>query len=123
MTLRQVVHYKGLEHDKPVVERLVAENLSGKLDVYLRKFKEAPENSLELWLESKDNRFNGKLSIKVGGKDWRYSREGYRKLDDLVNHLFDHLKADFSGEPTAREADLRRVKSLTADETVAYRAA
>lgn len=116
MTLRHVVHYKGLEHDKPVVERLIAENLSGKLDTYFRKFKTEPEDLMELWLESKDNRFNGKLSVKIGGKDWRYSRESYRKLDDLVNHLFDHLKGSLSEEPTPREQDLRRATTLLAAE-------
>lgn len=114
MTLRHVVHYKGLEHDKEVVERLLAENLSGKLDAYLKKFKDLPENSLELWLEGKDGRFNGKIAVIAEGKSWHYGREQYRKLDDLINHLFDHLKADLAEMPTHREKDLRRAVAFAA---------
>lgn len=123
MALRQVIHYKGLEHDKPVIERLVAENVGGKMDSYFRKFKDLPENSVELWFEAKDGRFNGKVAVKLEKNDWRYSREGYRKLDDLVNHLFDHLKHDISGEPTVRENDLRSAAPLRGGEAVSYRAA
>lgn len=40
MLLEKKIYVKNLEHDRPVIERLVEENLGGKLDSYLRRFKE-----------------------------------------------------------------------------------
>ena len=37
MKLEKKIQLKKLEHDRNVVERLVEENLSGKLDKYLNK--------------------------------------------------------------------------------------
>jgi hypothetical protein len=37
MELKKKIQLKNLEHDKGVVDRLVEENLSGKLDKYLQK--------------------------------------------------------------------------------------
>lgn len=40
MNLTKKLLVKNLEHDRPVVERLVSENIAGKLDSYLRRYKE-----------------------------------------------------------------------------------
>jgi DNA-binding protein Fis len=37
MKLEKKIQLKNIEYDKEVVERLVDENLSGKLDKYLKK--------------------------------------------------------------------------------------
>jgi hypothetical protein len=37
MRLEKKIQLKNLEHDKEVIERLLDENLSGKLDKYLKK--------------------------------------------------------------------------------------
>jgi hypothetical protein len=34
--------------------------------------------------------------INLDGKSYRYERADYKKLDDLINHLFDHLKEELS---------------------------
>lgn len=96
MKLEKKLQLKNLEHDKAVVERLVDENLSGKLDKYLKKLDGADvEGEVSLVLEeNKIGRFNGTLNVTVDGKSFHYAREDFKKLDDLINHLFDHLKDD-----------------------------
>jgi hypothetical protein len=34
--------------------------------------------------------------VNLDGKSYRYEREDYKKLDDLINHFFDHLKEELS---------------------------
>lgn len=79
--------------DKVTIETIVEANLTGKLDRYVS----GSEVTLELILaKNKTGRFNGTLRGKVGTQDAYYEREDYSKLDDLVNHLFDHLKESLS---------------------------
>lgn len=99
MTIEQKIHLSGEGLSREVVERLVSENLENKLDHYLSKFdsKTDAESFLELFVEeNKKWLFNGKLIINVDGKWYRYEREDYKKLDDLVNHFFDHFKEDLA---------------------------
>jgi len=98
MKLEKKLQLKNLEHDKEVVERLVEENLSGKLDKYLKKLDgEDVVGEISLVLEeNKIGRFNGTLNVLIDGKSFHYEREDYKKLDDLINHLFDHLKEGLS---------------------------
>ena len=96
MNLVKKIQLKNLEFDKEVVERLVEENLSGKLDKYLSKLDgEDVDGEVSLVLEgNKIGHFNGTLNVSIDGKTFHYAREDFKKLDDLINHLFDHLKED-----------------------------
>ncbi len=100
MKLEKKIQLKNLEHDKAVIDRLVEENLSGKLDMYLKKLDgEDVEGEISLVLEgNKIGKFNGTLNVTIDGKSFHYSREDFKKLDDLINHLFDHLKIDLGGK-------------------------
>jgi hypothetical protein len=46
--------------------------------------------------KNKKGLFDGILQINIDGKSFRYSREDYKNLDDLVNNLFDHFKQELS---------------------------
>jgi hypothetical protein len=96
MKLEKKIQLKNLEHDKEVIDRLVNENLTGKLDKYLKKLDgDDVEAEISLVLEeNKIGKFNGTLNVSIDGKTFHYEREDFKKLDDLVNHLFDHLKED-----------------------------
>lgn len=95
MKLEKKIQLKNLEHDRNVVERLVEENLSGKLDKYLQKLDgDDVEGNISLVLETSKVGFNGTLNVSIDGKSFHYAREDYKKLEDLINHLFDHLKED-----------------------------
>lgn len=100
MKLERKIQLKNLEHDKEVIERLVEENLTGKLDKYLQKLDgDDVEGEVSLILEeNKIGRFNGTLNVSINGKSFHYAREDFKKLDDLVNHLFDHLKEDLGNK-------------------------
>ena len=101
MDLKIIVHtWKDLEISKEVVERLVWENLRTKLDNYLNKFdKEDSEWIIELKADkNKKWLFDAVLQATLDWKSFRYSREDYKNLDDLVNHLFDHFKEELSNK-------------------------
>lgn len=87
------------EEAKEATERLVKQNLEVKLDNYLKKFtsKEEAEGSIEVKIEkNKKENFNWIVQANLDGKSFRYEREDYKNLDDLINHLFDHFKEELS---------------------------
>lgn len=98
MNLETIIHTNDPEHMKEVVERLTAQNVEVKLDSYLKKFdKDDAQWRIELSADkNKKGNFDGKLGANLDGQSFHYAREDYENLDDLVNHLFDHLKVDLS---------------------------
>ena len=89
----------NISEAKEASERLVKDNLEQKLDSYLKKFdsKEDSEWLIEIKIDkNKKDRFNWVLYANLDGKIFRYSREDYKKLDDLINNLFDHFKEEIS---------------------------
>lgn len=86
------------DESKFVVERLVDDNLSKKLNSYLAKYdREWAVWNVELKID-KDKKWLF-IWVLMANLDWdsfRYEREDYKKLDDLVNNLFDHLKLDLA---------------------------
>lgn len=91
---------RATEESKVVVERLVWENLDKKMNGYINKFDgEDVEGLIEINVEkNKKWLFNGKLQINIDGNAFRYEREDFKNLDDLVNHLFDHFKEELSSK-------------------------
>ena len=95
MDLQIKIHvWKEIDFDKSVIERLVEENLRNKLDNYLWKFeKKDAEWTIEISADkNKKNLFDAKLMANLDWNSFRYEREDYKNLDDLINHLFDHFK-------------------------------
>lgn len=80
--------------DHEAIDRLIDANVNGKLDSYLKRYaKEDQEILLSLLLEeNKKGEFDGSLRIQADGADFASKREDFRSLEDLVNHLFDHVK-------------------------------
>jgi hypothetical protein len=102
MELQVKIHIgNDLVDSKEVIERLVHENLQNKLDQYLNKFdkKEDAEGTIELTAD-KNTRglFDAKLQVNIDGQSYRYEREDYKKLDDIINNLFKHFKEDLSSD-------------------------
>ncbi len=83
---------KPQDHD--AIDRLIAANLGGKLNSYLKRFdKNDSEVRLSITLEeNKKGEFDGSLRIQADKNDFASKREDFRSLEDLVNHLFDHIK-------------------------------
>lgn len=98
MVLKKLIHVcENLEESKEVVERLFEENLENKVSSYIKKYeeKEDAEGLVEIKLQ-KNSRglFDWKLQISLDRDDFRYEREDYKNLDDLINHLFKHFKEE-----------------------------
>lgn len=98
MELRTIIHTNDAEHIKEVLERLVEVNVTSKLGGYLEKFDKADaEWSIDVTVDrNKKDLFDGKIQSSLDGKSFRFEREDYKNLDDLVNHLFDHFKEALS---------------------------
>jgi hypothetical protein len=103
MLLQKKIQISKLENDRSVVERIVDENIAGKLDAYLRKFKEGTECALEIRISgNKKGNFCGSIQLDADGTKYRSERDDYKKLDDLINHLFDHIKEQLSKKRKGR---------------------
>jgi len=99
MELQIKLHvWNVLVESKEVIERLVNENLTNKLDSYIGKYeKEDAEGTIELHVDkNKKGLFDSKLQANLDCTHFRYEIEDYKKLDDLINHLFDHFKEELS---------------------------
>lgn len=98
MNLQTNIH--AGEESKEIVTRLVSENLENKLDSYLKKFdKEDTKIIVDIKIEkNKKELFNWKLQITINSlkNPFVYEREDYKKLDDLVNNLFEHFKEELA---------------------------
>jgi len=96
----QVIIHAGndVDHSKEVIERIVGQNISTKLDNYLNKFdKSDAEGLIEVSVDkNKKSLFDGKIQANLDGKSFRFEREDYKNMDDLLNHLFDHFKEALS---------------------------
>lgn len=84
--------------DHGAIDRLIDTNVSGKLDSYLKRYStEESETRLSLTLEeNKKGEFDGSLRIQANGKEFASARDDFRSLEDLVNHLFDHVKVQMA---------------------------
>lgn len=98
MQVQTIIHTNDPEHLKDVLERLVELGISSKLSGYLDQFdKEDAEGIIDVTVDkNKKNLFDGKIQATLDGKSFRFEREDYKKMDDLVNHLFDHFKQALS---------------------------
>lgn len=98
MKLQVKIHAQ--EQTKEVTNRLVNENLENKLWSYLSKLNwNDVEWILDINVEkNKKWLFNAKLQVNIDWKSFRYEREDYKNLDDLINHLFDHFKEELASK-------------------------
>lgn len=99
------------EFDREVIDRLVGENMK-KIDSYLLKLINDPTAEIRIEVtvnKNHDSSFYGKLHASIDGKLIIYEREKFRKLDDLINHAFEHLKVQLGGEKV-KKLDSRKKK-------------
>lgn len=98
MNINVIINVSAEEAKQPV-ERLVKQNIENKMDSYLKKFTEKEDAvwTIEVKIEkTKKDTFNWIVQAKLDWKSFRYERDDYRNLDDLINHLFDHFKEELS---------------------------
>ena len=65
----------------------------------MKKFtsKQEAEWSIEVKIDkNKKELFDWVIQANLDGKLFRYERDDYKNLDDLINNLFDHFKEELS---------------------------
>lgn len=94
MTHQIIIHAADYAVERESIEIIIQNNLSGKLDSYLKKLHKSEEPiRVELTLKREtDGQSAWKLVITVDKKSYRSERENFNNLHDLVNHLFGHVK-------------------------------
>lgn len=93
-TTEIIVHASDYPVEADTIRILIDKNLTGKMDSYIAKH-EQPNSPVRVELtlkREKNGQAQGKLVISVGPKSYRSERENFDKLDDLINHLFTHIK-------------------------------
>lgn len=93
MNTEIIIHASEFQNEAEFIKNEIVKNLTGKLDAYIKKqAKEADVIRVELTLIRDKTGLTGKLELSFPGQSYRSSRENYAKLDDLINHLFVHIK-------------------------------
>lgn len=88
-----ILHADGFENEREFLENETRKWISGKLDSYLKKYtKEGDKTRVEVWFTRGKKWFSGKIHLVVSGRAFHTERENFEKLEDLVSHLFTHLK-------------------------------
>lgn len=90
--------WADLLESKEVIDRIIKENLNNKLDNYLNKFnKDTSEWIIEISIDKNSRSlFDWKIQANLDWHAFRFVREDFKKLDDLINHLFDKFKVELS---------------------------
>jgi hypothetical protein len=89
------------EQDKKFVQKIVQDNIMGKLDSYLKKVltgKQDAEVSIKYTISyhEESKKYDADLIFKYDGSEFIYKKEGFKILSDLVNHAFQHFKETLS---------------------------
>lgn len=93
MNTEIIIHAAEFPTELEYIQNEIDKALSGKLDVYIKKhIKEGDKIRVELSMTRSKKNFSGKLEVLFPGGGFRSVREDFAKLDDLINHLFSHIK-------------------------------
>ncbi|MBC7503731.1 hypothetical protein H7169_02070 [Candidatus Gracilibacteria bacterium] len=93
MNTEIILHANDLQDKSAMIYHEIDKNIIGKLDAYIRKtVKEGDKIRIELTLIRDKIGITGKLIISFPGGIYRSARENFLKLEDLINHLFSHVK-------------------------------
>jgi len=92
------------ESEKTLVRSVVEKNLSEKMSSYLNKIsKHSPDAEVRFEVTIHKNKrttggYDGSFLFFYSGQTSSvpYQREDFTRLDDLVNHAFDHFKQHLS---------------------------
>lgn len=98
MNVSIILRASDFENEKAFLEAEIEKNLTGKLDSYIRPHLREHNDTvrLEANFERGKEGFHGKLVLTLPDITVRSSRENFEKLDDLVSHLFTHLKTQLA---------------------------
>lgn len=88
-----ILHAEDYKNEADYIRHEIMKNITGKLDVYLKKHvKEWDKIRVEVSILPDKKWKSGKVEISFPGGSFRSARENFEKMDDLIHHLFSHLK-------------------------------
>ncbi len=77
------------------IKKLVYKNLNMKIDSYLMKYLKNEDSEWILDIKISKNKkwnYDWNFNFQLPGTDVIYKRENFKKVDDLVQHFFEHAK-------------------------------
>jgi hypothetical protein len=100
MNIEQIIHASDFSVERELIDREVEKNINGKLDAYLKKYDKTDSIvRIEVFFtrdkkkaERSQSTVSGKIKLTADGKNFLSEREGFEKLEDLIHHLFTHIK-------------------------------
>ena len=93
MTSEIIIHAPEFSVERDYIETEINKFLTGQLDAYLKKYiKDGEKVRLELSLTRGKQGISGKIHLTTPSHAFHTDREDFAKLDDLISHLFSHLK-------------------------------
>ena len=94
MNIDIILHADAFENEKEFLLTEIRKQIEGKLDSYIVPHLSEENNTVraEAFFERAKDGFHGKVVLTLPDITIRASRENFEKLDDLVSHLFTHLK-------------------------------
>lgn len=98
MEIQVKIHVNAVEAQE-ITERLVKTNLEVKLNSYLKKYEDKEDAKWSITVKINKNKkdlFDWVLQAHLDKDDFRYERQDYKNLDDLINNLFEHFKLELS---------------------------
>ena len=107
MTKKPVLSYHFVDVPEDKQERIkfiVTENLGGKMDSYFKKIfanKDTAEIRIDYSItQTKQGKFTGDFKFNYDGKlfKWETGEGGFKIIDDIVNHAFEHFKTHLSDQ-------------------------
>lgn len=89
--------YNLVEDEVTTIQEIVEKNLTVKLDSYLKKIYATSQDAQVLieYKVSREKRWKYEASFRFSydGKHFVYKNNmPFKRLDDLINHAFDHFK-------------------------------
>jgi predicted secreted protein len=92
--MKTTIHAAEFPTELEYIQSAISRGISGKLDTYIAKYThEGDVQSLDAtFVRMKNETFGGKIVLYIGQRTWRTEREDFKNLDDLISHLFTHLK-------------------------------
>ena len=88
--------YNVAEDKQLVIKDIVAKNLEGKMDTYLKKVTVKPDAEIRIDYkiqQNKQGRYEAKFLFGCDGKQFVYNNKtAFKYVEDLVNHAFEHFK-------------------------------
>lgn len=88
-----ILHAEEYKNEEEFIRHEIEKNLTGKLDTYLKKHvHEGDKIRVEVTITPDKKWKSGKVEVSFPGGSVRSEREHFEKMDDLIHHLFTHLK-------------------------------